>query len=121
MLQRGIQLSARRQGTSEREVRPDMEQVPFLAMGALAAPRLSKSVHAANHAPRFRRDPSVEPRCRVDAVNRQTEADDEKRARLAAALRENLKRRKAQARARRAEEAPAQDEASQAQADPTRS
>ncbi|WP_157733157.1 hypothetical protein [Bosea sp. AS-1] len=37
-------------------------------------------------------------------MTRQT-ADDEKQARLAAALRENLKRRKAQARARRAEEA----------------
>jgi hypothetical protein len=54
-------------------------------------------------------------------VNRQTAADDEKRARLAAALRENLKRRKAQARARRAEEAPAQEPEPQAQADPNRS
>jgi hypothetical protein len=55
-------------------------------------------------------------------VNRQTSAEDEKRARLAAALRENLKRRKAQARARRTEGAavPA-DEAPQAQADPDRS
>ena len=87
----------------------------------LLASCLSKSVHAANDAPRFRRVPSVEPRYRVVAVNRQTAADDEKRARLAAALRENLKRRKAQARARRAEEAPAQDEAPQAQADPNRS
>jgi hypothetical protein len=78
-------------------------------------------MHAANHAPRFRRDPSVEPRCRVDAVNRQTSADDEKRARLAAALRENLKRRKAQARARRADEAPAQEPAPQTQADLNRS
>ena len=34
-------------------------------------------------------------------MNRQLNADDEKKARLAAALRENLKRRKAQARARR--------------------
>jgi hypothetical protein len=86
-----------------------------------AAPRLSKSVHAANHAPRIRRDPSVEPRYRVVAVNRQTTADDEKRARLAAALRENLKRRKAQARARRAEEAPAQEPEPKAQAEPNRS
>lgn len=53
-------------------------------------------------------------------MNRQTAADDEKKARLAAALRENLKRRKAQARARRAEEAPAQDEAPQTQAEPNR-
>ncbi|MDP3255756.1 MAG: hypothetical protein Q8S58_19940 [Bosea sp. (in: a-proteobacteria)] len=64
---------------------------------------------------------SVQPRYRVVAVNRQTAADEEKRARLAAALRENLKRRKAQARARRAEEAPAQDEAPRAQADCDRS
>lgn len=41
-------------------------------------------------------------------MTRQT-ADDEKQARLAAALRENLKRRKAQARARRAEEAQAHE------------
>jgi len=83
---------------------------------------LSKSGDAANDAPRFRRDASVQPGCRVVVVNRQTSAEDEKRARLAAALRENLKRRKAQARARRAEGAvnPA-DEASQAQADPDRS
>ncbi|TAJ27734.1 MULTISPECIES: hypothetical protein [unclassified Bosea (in: a-proteobacteria)] len=45
----------------------------------------------------------VQTRDRVDAVTRP--ADDEKQARLAAALRENLKRRKAQARARRSEEA----------------
>jgi len=81
---------------------------------------LSKSAHAANHAPRNRRDPSVETRYRVVAVNRQTTAEDEKRARLAAALRENLKRRKAQARARRAEEATAQEPGSQAQAEPDR-
>jgi len=88
---------------------------------AAGAPRLSKSAHAANHAPRIRRVPSVEPRYRVVDVNRQTAADDEKRARLAAALRENLKRRKAQARARRAEEAPAQEPEPQAQAEPNRS
>jgi hypothetical protein len=41
-------------------------------------------------------------------VTRQT-AEDEKQARLAAALRENLKRRKAQARARRSEEAQARE------------
>lgn len=54
-------------------------------------------------------------------MSRQTDADDEKKARLAAALRENLKRRKAQARARRAEEAPTQEPAPQAQADSKRS
>ncbi|WP_197280684.1 hypothetical protein [Bosea vaviloviae] len=54
-------------------------------------------------------------------MNHQTSADDEKRARLAAALRENLKRRKAQARARRADEAPAQEPAPQTQADLNRS
>ncbi|WP_248306762.1 hypothetical protein [Bosea sp. AAP35] len=64
---------------------------------------------------------ALNPRYRVDAVNRQTIIDDEKRARLAAALRENLKRRKAQARARRVEEGPAQDEAPLAQAGPDRS
>ena len=65
---------------------------------------------------------SVQPRYRVVAVNRQTAADEEKRARLAAALRENLKRRKAQARARRVEGAAVEaDEAPQAQADPDRS
>ena len=41
-------------------------------------------------------------------MNRPT-ADDEKRARLAAALRENLKRRKAQARARDSAEPDGQD------------
>ncbi|WP_168166157.1 hypothetical protein [Bosea sp. PAMC 26642] len=51
----------------------------------------------------------------------QPSADDEKRARLAAALRENLKRRKVQARARRADEALAQEPAPQAQADSSRS
>lgn len=58
---------------------------------------------------------------RADALSRQTEADDQKRARLAAALRENLKRRKAQARARRATEPEAKDEAPPAQAEPPRS
>jgi len=82
---------------------------------------LSTTAHAANHSPRIRRDPSVESRYRVDAVSRQTDAEDEKKARLAAALRENLKRRKAQARARRAEEVPAQEPAPQAQADLKRS
>ncbi|WP_200827892.1 hypothetical protein [Bosea lathyri] len=53
-------------------------------------------------------------------MNRQT-SDDEKKARLAAALRENLKRRKAQARARRSDEAVAQEPASQAQAESSRS
>jgi hypothetical protein len=88
---------------------------------AAASPRLSGTAHAANHAPRIRRDPSVESRYRVDAVSRQTDADDEKKARLAAALRENLKRRKAQARARRAEVTPAPEPAPEAQADSKRS
>ncbi len=52
-------------------------------------------------------------------MTRQTD-DDEKQARLAAALRENLKRRKAQARARRTEEAQAQQPAPPAQADNSR-
>jgi len=47
--------------------------------------------------------------------------DDEKRARLAAALRENLKRRKAQARARRDGAEPADETASQNQAETSRS
>jgi UDP:flavonoid glycosyltransferase YjiC (YdhE family) len=54
-------------------------------------------------------------------VNRRSSADDEKTARLAAALRENLKRRKAQARARQADEATAEEPMPQAQADPSRS
>jgi len=54
-------------------------------------------------------------------LSRQPTADDEKRARLAAALRENLKRRKAQARARRADEAEREDEALPAQAETPRS
>ncbi len=53
-------------------------------------------------------------------MTRQT-AEDEKQARLAAALRENLKRRKAQARARRSDEAKAQEPAPPVQADPPRS
>ncbi len=56
-----------------------------------------------------------------DALSRQPSADEEKRARLAAALRENLKRRKAQARARRTEEAEAEQTAQPAQADSKRS
>jgi hypothetical protein len=60
-------------------------------------------------------------------LNRQTEADEQRRARLAAALRENLKRRKAQARARRTAEttetteAAAEDETPPAQAESPRS
>jgi hypothetical protein len=54
-------------------------------------------------------------------LSRQTEADEQKRARLAAALRENLKRRKAQARARRTVEAEATDETPPAQAETSRS
>jgi hypothetical protein len=60
-------------------------------------------------------------------LNRQTEADEQRRARLAAALRENLKRRKAQARARRTTEttetteAAAEDETPPAQAESPRS
>lgn len=59
---------------------------------------------------------------RIATVNRPPAADDEKKVRLAAALRENLKRRKAQARARRADEtALRQDEPPDAQAETTRS
>ncbi|PZR89235.1 hypothetical protein [Bosea sp. CRIB-10] len=58
---------------------------------------------------------------RADALSRQTEAEDERRARLAAALRENLKRRKAQARARRASETTAEDTLPPTQADTPRS
>ena len=83
--------------------------------------RLSKSPPGANALSRFRRDRRVEPWYRVDAVSRQQTADDEKRARLAAALRENLRRRKVQARARRADEALAQEPDPQAQADSSRS
>jgi hypothetical protein len=55
-------------------------------------------------------------------VNRPPSADDDKKARLAAALRENLKRRKAQTRARQADgQAPRQDQDADAQAEPTRS
>ena len=53
-------------------------------------------------------------------MTRQT-AEDEKQARLAAALRENLKRRKAQARARRSEETGTQEPAPPAQAESPRS
>jgi len=52
-------------------------------------------------------------------VTRQT-AEDEKQARLAAALRENLKRRKAQARARRSDEAHAREPEPPSQADSSR-
>ena len=69
--------------------------------------RLLNGARRSIDAPRIRRDPSVEASCRVDAVNRSPDRDDEKRARLAAALRENLKRRKAQARARRSGDEPA--------------
>lgn len=62
---------------------------------------------------------------RVDALSRQPAADEENRARLAAALRENLKRRKAQGRARRQDEAQAQEQAQEPdqpdQAEPPRS
>jgi hypothetical protein len=51
----------------------------------------------------------------------QPSADDEKRARLAAALRENLKRRKAQGRARRQDEAQAEQPDKPSQAEPSRS
>jgi hypothetical protein len=54
-------------------------------------------------------------------LSRQTEADDERKARLAAALRENLKRRKAQARARRASDTPAEEQMPPAQAETPRS
>jgi len=54
-------------------------------------------------------------------LSRQTEAEDERRARLAAALRENLKRRKAQARARRASDTTAEDTPPPTQADSPRS
>ena len=46
---------------------------------------------------------------------------DDRAARLAAALRENLKRRKAQARARRAADTAAEDTIPPAQAEPPRS
>ena len=59
------------------------------------------------------------PKNRADAVTRQT-AEDEKQARLAAALRENLKRRKAQARARRSDEAQAREPEPPSQADTSR-
>ncbi|MCO5091783.1 hypothetical protein [Bosea sp. (in: a-proteobacteria)] len=52
-------------------------------------------------------------------MTRQT-AEDEKQARLAAALRENLKRRKAQARARRSQEAQTREPAAPAQAESSR-
>ncbi|WP_265058095.1 hypothetical protein [Bosea sp. UC22_33] len=52
-------------------------------------------------------------------MTRQT-AEDEKQARLAAALRENLKRRKAQARARRSDEAQTREPEPPSQADTSR-
>jgi len=54
-------------------------------------------------------------------VNRQIDPDSDRRARLAAALRENLKRRKAQARARRDADAQAEDTLPPAQAELPRS
>ena len=81
----------------------------------------SRAAGGLTMSPRIRRVPAFKHRCRVDDVTRQT-ADDEKQARLAAALRENLKRRKAQARARRADEAQGRDHeaAPPAQADTNR-
>ena len=52
-------------------------------------------------------------------MTRQT-AEDEKQARLAAALRENLKRRKAQARARRSDEVQTRESEPPSQADTPR-
>ena len=63
--------------------------------------RLSPIRSGANHGREFAVFPRSRTVTRVDAVT--SPADDEKQARLAAALRENLKRRKAQARARRSE------------------
>lgn len=81
---------------------------------------LSRRGRAANHEP----TPAaarLRASRRADALSRQTEAEDDRRARLAAALRENLKRRKAQARARRASETTAEDTPPPTQADSTRS
>jgi len=83
-------------------------------------PALSRRGRAANHEPTSAAARLRASR-RADALSRQTEAEDERRARLAAALRENLKRRKAQARARRASETTAEDTPPPTQADPTRS
>jgi len=49
-----------------------------------------------------------------------TAADDRRRARLAASLRENLKRRKAQSRARKAEAALSDGRAERTSSDPGR-
>ncbi len=74
----------------------------------------------AANSPRSRvQTPKSNTQSRADAVTRQT-AEDEKQARLAAALRENLKRRKAQARARRSDEAQAREPAPPSQADTSR-
>lgn len=81
---------------------------------------LSAVARAANHSPTRRLAVTGHFR-RADALSRQTEADEQKRARLAAALRENLKRRKAQARARRTAETEATDETPPAQAETSRS
>lgn len=89
--------------------------------GAPHAPAvLSAAARAANHSC-IRRLVAAGHSRRADALSRQTEADEQKRARLAAALRENLKRRKAQARARRASETEATDEPLPAQAESSRS
>lgn len=91
------------------------------AVGASPAPTvLSALARAANHSCARRLVAAGHSR-RADALSRQTEADEQKRARLAAALRENLKRRKAQARARRTSEAEATDEMPPAQAETSRS
>lgn len=54
-------------------------------------------------------------------MNRRPDTEDETKARLAAALRENLKRRKAQARSRKVEETSSPDEMRQPQAETSRS
>lgn len=86
------------------------------------APRAILSLNrlAANH---LARPAAALPRAlsRAAALSRQTEAEDERKARLAAALRENLKRRKAQARARRASDMSPEDKLPPAQADLPRS
>ena len=85
-----------------------------------AALVLSGAGSAANHEPTSAAARSRAFR-RADALSRQTEAEDERRARLAAALRENLKRRKAQARARRASDTAVEDTPPPAKAEPPRS
>lgn len=91
------------------------------AVGASPAPAvLSAGARAANHSSARRLAAAGHFR-RADDLSRQTEADEQKRARLAAALRENLKRRKAQARARRTAETEATDDTPPAQAETSRS